>query len=123
MRSFAELSEREILALAIGLEEEHSRIYGEYAEGLREDFAASAEVFREMAGEENEHRRWLIELFRKKFGEHIPLIRRQDVKGFVHHEPIWMVRPLRLDKVRVQAETIEYETRRFYERALKQASD
>lgn len=123
MRSFAELSEREILALAIGLEEEHSRIYGEYAEGLRDTFPSSAEVFLEMAGEENEHRRWLIELFREKFGDHIPLIRRQDVKGFVHHEPIWMMRPLGLEKVREQAETIEYETRQFYEKAVSRASD
>ena len=76
-----------------------------------------------MAAEENEHRRWLIDLFRTKFGEHIPLIRRQDVRGFLKHEPIWMVRPLGLDKVRAQAETMEAEVRRFYEQALARASD
>ncbi|MCB1548586.1 MAG: rubrerythrin, partial [Hyphomicrobiaceae bacterium] len=75
------------------------------------------------AEEENEHRRWLIDLFREKFGEHIPLIRRQDVKGFATYNPLWMVRPLGLDKVRKQAEEIEYETRRFYERALERTSD
>lgn len=123
MKSFAELEPREILALAISLEEEHGRIYGEYAEGLRESFPASSNVFTEMAEEENEHRRWLIDLFRRKFGQHIPLIRRQDVKGFVTHEPIWMARPLGLDKVRQQAEAIEYETRQFYERALERATD
>ncbi|MGE3149388.1 MAG: ferritin family protein, partial [Pseudorhodoplanes sp.] len=123
MKSFSELSSRDVLALAITLEEEHGRIYGEYAEALREAFPASAKVFEEMAAEENEHRRWLIDLFKRKFGEHIPLIRRHDVKGFVHHEPIWMVRPLGLDKVRQQAEAIEYETRRFYEKALETATD
>jgi rubrerythrin len=123
LRAFADLTEKEILALAIALEEEHGRIYADYAEGLREGFPASAKVFTDMAEEENTHRRWLIDLFRVKFGEHIPLIRRQDVKGFVHHEPIWMVRPLGLGKVRRQAEAIEYETRTFYERALERATD
>jgi erythrin-vacuolar iron transport family protein len=123
LKSFADLEPREILALAIALEEEHGRIYGEYAEGLRESFPASAMVFQEMAEEENEHRRWLIDLFTKKFGTHIPLIRRQDVAGFIKHEPIWMVRPLGLAKVRDQAEAIEYETRQFYERALERATD
>ena len=123
MKAFSELDPREILALAIGLEEEHGRIYGEYAVALRESFPASAKVFDEMAEEENEHRRWLIDLFRRKFGDHIPLIRRQDVKGFIHHEPIWMIRPLGLDKVRHQAEAIEFETRQFYERACERATD
>ncbi|MEZ5908530.1 MAG: ferritin family protein [Hyphomicrobiaceae bacterium] len=123
MRRFSELTEKEILALAISLEEEHGRIFADYADGLRDAFPASAKVFTEMAEEENEHRRWLIDLFREKFGEHIPLIRRQDVKGFATYNPLWMVRPLGLDKVRKQAEEIEYETRRFYERALERTSD
>jgi len=123
VRSFAELSESEILALAVSLEEEHGRIYSEYAHGLVESFPASAKLFSEMAEEENEHRRWLIELYRQKFGDHIPLIRRQDVRGFVRHEPIWMVRPLGLEKVRAQAEAIERETRNFYRSALDQTTD
>lgn len=123
MRRFAELDEREILALAIALEEEHGRIYAEYALGLAENFPASAKVFTDMAEEENEHRRWLITLFQKKFGDHIPLVRRQDVAGFVRHDPIWMVRPLGLDKVRQQAEEIERETRNFYRSALDRTSD
>jgi rubrerythrin len=123
VKSFAELTEQEILALAISLEEEDARIYADYADGLKESFPASAQVFAEMAGEENGHRRQLIELYRAKFGEHIPLIRRQDVRGFVRHEPLWMVRPLGLEKVRKQAEAIEYETRQFYERALARTSD
>jgi rubrerythrin len=123
VRSFAELDEREILALAIGLEEEHGRIYADYADGLNDSYPASAQVFREMAAEEDGHRRALIDLYRRKFGEHIPLIRRQDVRGFIRHEPIWMVRPLGLDKVRAQAEALEVETLRFYERALAKTSD
>ncbi len=123
MRSFADLDEREILALAISLEEEHGRIYADYAQGLSASFPSTARLFTDMAKEENEHRRRLIDLFHEKFGEHIPLIRRQDVKGFLHHEPIWMVRPLGLEKVRRQAEAIECETRQFYLRALERASD
>ena len=117
VKAFAELTEQEILALAISAEEEDARIYADYADGLKADFPASAKVFTDMAAEENEHRRRLIELYRAKFGEHIPLIRRQDVKGFVRHEPLWLVRPLGLDRVRKQAEAMELETRRFYERA------
>ena len=123
MKSYSELNEQEILALAISLEEEHARIYADYADGLKESYPASALVFTEMAEEENEHRRWLIDMHRQKFGEHIPLVRRQDVKGFIKHEPLWMVRPLGLDKVRKQAEAIEFETRNFYERTLERTSD
>jgi rubrerythrin len=123
LRNFADLDEREILALAIAAEEEDGRIYAEYAHGLAESFPASAKVFADMAQEEDAHRRRLIDLYRKKFGEHIPLIRRQDVRGFVRHEPIWMVRPLGLDKVRRQAEAMEAETRRFYQKALERTTD
>jgi erythrin-vacuolar iron transport family protein len=123
MRSIASLTEQELLALAISLEEEDQRIYADYAEGLRQSFPTSSALFREMAEEENEHRRQLIELYRERFGEHIPLVRRHDVKGFLHHEPLWMLRPLGLAKVRRQAEVIELETRRFYERALERSTD
>ena len=123
MRRFSELDEREILALAISLEEEHGRIYAEYAEGLKENYPASARIFTKMGEEENEHRRWLIALFQQKFGDHIPLIRRHDVAGFVRHEPIWMVRPLGLERVRAQAEDIERETRNFYRSSLERTSD
>ena len=123
MKAFSDLTEQEILALAISAEEEDARIYADYAEGLKADFPASAKVFNEMAAEENEHRRQLIELHRAKFGEHIPLIRRHDVRGFARHEPLWIVRPLGLDRVRKQAEIMEFEARRFYERALTRTSD
>ncbi len=123
MKRFSELTEQEILALAIGMEEEDARIYSNYAKGLEENYPASAKVFTEMAREEDHHRQRLIELHRKKFGEHIPLIRRQDVSGFISHRPLWMVRPLGLDTVRKQAELMECETRRFYERAMERTSD
>ncbi|MBZ5608200.1 MAG: rubrerythrin [Acidobacteriia bacterium] len=123
MRSFDSLSEREILALAISLEEEDERVYSEYAEGLRENFPASTAVFEGMREEESGHRRRLIELFRQKYGEHIPLIRRQDVRGFVHRKPVWLMQPLGLDTVRDQAAAMEVESRRFYEKAAARAQD
>jgi rubrerythrin len=106
MKDFGSLSEREILALAISLEEEDERVYADFAEGLRQDFPASAAVFDGMRAEEASHRRRLIESYRTKFGEHIPLIRRQDVNGFVQRRPVWLVRPLGLDAVRKQASAI-----------------
>ena len=96
MRTFDSLTEREALALAISLEEEDERIFGDYAEGLRQNFPASAAVFDGMRAEESDHRRRLIELYRSKFGEHIPLIRKQDVKGFVQRNPIWLQQPLNM---------------------------
>jgi len=123
MRDFSELSEKEVLALAIGAEEEDGRIYADIAEGLREAYPASAKVFSEMAAEEGEHRRWLIELFQEKFGEHIPLIRRQDVRGFIHRRPTWQTRPLGLDAMRKLAGTMEYEAVAFYRRAMERTSD
>ncbi|MGA9057999.1 MAG: iron exporter MbfA [Terriglobia bacterium] len=122
-RNFKDLSEREILALAIALEEEDGRIYGDFVDGLRESYPATAQMFEEMQEEESGHRRSLIETYRQRFGEHIPLIRRQDVKGFVDRRPVWLIRPLRIDVVRKQAEIMELETRRFYERAMQRVTD
>ena len=105
MKRFADLSEQEILALAISNEDEDSRIYRGFAEGLREPFPASAKVFDEMADEEVRHRTMLFDLYRAKFGEYLPLIRRQDVKGFIRHsKPLWLMRPLGLEEVRKYAE-------------------
>jgi erythrin-vacuolar iron transport family protein len=122
-RKFKNLTEREILALAIQLEEEDSRIYGDFAEGLRDSYPVTAKAFDEMQAEESRHRQRLIEKHRQRFGDHIPLIRRQDVSGFVERRPVWLVRPLGIQTVRKQVGVMEYETRRFYERALKQVSD
>jgi erythrin-vacuolar iron transport family protein len=123
MKKFEELSEREILALAISLEEEDERVYADFEEALKHDFPASAAVFDGMRVEESGHRRRLIELYREKFGEHIPLIRRQDVRGFVERKPVWLVRPLGLDTVHKTASAMEVETRRFYEKAAARAQD
>ena len=123
MKRFADLSEQEVLALAITNEEEDSRIYRGFAEGLREQYPASAKVFDEMASEEIRHRTMLFDLYRTRFGEYLPLIRRQDVRGFVRHKPLWLVRPLGLEEVRKYAATMEYETARFYRKAADAARD
>jgi erythrin-vacuolar iron transport family protein len=123
MRNFSELSEREILALAIANEEEDGRIYLDIAEGLRTDYPGSAAVFIEMAGEEGDHRRRLLDVYRAKFGEHIPLIRRHDVRGFIHHKPVWQMYPMNLDTVRNLAESMETETQGFYRRAAARSED
>jgi rubrerythrin len=124
VKRFAELTEQEILALAITNEEEDSRIYRGFAEGLRAQYPASAKVFDEMAEEEVRHRTMLFDLYRGKFGEYLPLIRRQDVSGFVRHKaPLWLVRPLGLDEVRKYAAEMEYETARFYRKAASTARD
>jgi erythrin-vacuolar iron transport family protein len=123
MRDFNSLSEREILALAVSLEEEDERVYADFAEGLREGFPGTAAVFDDMRQEETSHRQRLLSLYLERFGEHIPLIRRQDVKGFVQRRPIWLTRPLGLDVVRKQASAMEVETRRFYEKAARRTKD
>ena len=117
MRDFDSLSQKEILALAISLGEEDERIYSDYGESLRKVFPGTAQVFEEMRQEEIGHRRRLIESYKQKFGEHIPPIRRQDVRGFVQRKPICMTTPLRLEQIRAQVSAMEVETRRFYERA------
>ncbi|HXY90577.1 MAG TPA: ferritin family protein [Xanthobacteraceae bacterium] len=123
MKRFADLTEQEVIALAITNEEEDSRIYRSFAEGLRENYPASAKVFEEMAEEEIRHRGMLFDLYRKKFGEYLPLVRRQDVKGFVRHTPLWLVRPLGIDEVRKYAANMEYETANFYRKAAQSARD
>jgi rubrerythrin len=122
-KRFKDLSEKEILALAIQLEEEDARVYSDFAEGLRETYPSTAKMFEDMQAEESRHRQSLIELYQQRFGSHIPLIRRQDVKGFLERRPEWLVRPLGINKVRKQAEIMELETQRFYERALQHVSD
>jgi rubrerythrin len=123
MRSFKSLNEQEILALAISLEEEDARIYDDFADGLKTMHPAQAEEFRRLRAEEDGHRHRLLDLYKQKFGDHIPLIRRQDVKGFVHRRPVWLTRPLGLEAVRKQTELMEVETRRFYESAARKATD
>jgi len=123
MRNFSDLTEREVLALAIANEEEDGRIYLDVAEGLREEYPASSQMFTEMASEEGEHRRLLLDLYRMKFGEHIPLIRRQDIRGFIQHNPVWQIYPMNLEAVRKMAESMEEETQIFYRRAAQRSTD
>jgi rubrerythrin len=122
-KRFADLTEREILAVAISAEEEDSRIYMTFAEDLEERYPASAKVFREMAEEEGEHRHMLLDLYQRRFGPHLPPIRREDVKGFIRRSPVWLTRNQPLDTMRKQAETMEYEAQRFYEKASAHATD
>ncbi len=123
LKRFADLTEREILAVAISAEEEDARIYMTFAEDLRERFPASAKVFEGMAEEERGHRHRLLDLYEKRFGSHLPPIRREDVKGFIQRRPIWLTRNLSIDAIREQAETMEFEAHRFYNQAAKQATD
>jgi len=123
MRGFNDLSERELLALAIGSEEEDGRIYADYALALREDYPSSAKVFEAMAAEENDHRRRLLDMYVAKYGEHIPLIRRQDVKGSIVRPPVWHIRPLPIERVRNAAEEMEADAARFYRLAAERSTD
>jgi rubrerythrin len=123
VKRFAELSEQEILALAISNEDEDNRIYRSFADALRESYPDTAEMYDKMAQEEIGHRNMLLDLHRKKFGDFLPLIRRQDVKGFVERRPIWLNRPLAIDATRKFAEEMEFETARFYRRAAQTARD
>ena len=123
MKTFDSLTEQEVLALAISLEEEDARIYEDFADGLQANYPEQAAKFREMRREEDGHRHRLLELYRTRFGEHVPLIRRQDVRGFVERKPVWLVRPLGLKTVQKTAESMEVETTRFYEAACRRSTD
>src|SRR3954467_9616763 len=123
VKRFADLTEQEIVALAITSEDEDSRIYRGFAEGMRAKYPASAKIFDEMADEEVRHRTRLFELYRSKFGEYLPLIRRQDVKGFIAKKPLWLMSPLNLDDVRKFAEDMEYQSNRFSPRAAETTRD
>ncbi len=123
MKAFAELTEREILALAISSEEEDGRIYADFAEGLRETYPDTASLFTDMADEESEHRRMLIDLHVAKFGDHIPFVRRQDVRGYVARKKLWQVRPHGIDAVRNQARQMEQDAGRFYQQAAARTND
>jgi rubrerythrin len=122
-KTFQSLSEREVLALAIGLEEEDARIYNDLAEGLQDQHPAAAEEFRNLRADEDRHRHRLLDLYKQRFGDHIPHVRRQDVKGFVSRQAVWLERPLRLETARRQAEVMEVETRQFYEAAAARSAD
>ena len=123
MKTFAELSEREVLAVAISSEEEDSRIYMTFAEDLRERYPDSAKIFEQMAEEERGHRHMLLETYEQRFGPHLPPIRREDVKGFLRRRPVWLTKNLSLDTIRREVETMEMQAERFYVKAAEQAQD
>ena len=122
-RSFHELNEQEILALAITSEEDDSRIYGQFAERLKGQYPATARTLITMRDEELGHAHRLMETFKASYGENLPFVRRQDVKGFISRKPLWLSQLLTIDQVRKEVETMEYEARRFYEAAAKQTSN
>ncbi|MEI7998515.1 MAG: iron exporter MbfA [Candidatus Omnitrophota bacterium] len=120
---FNDLNEAQLLAVAITAEEEDGRIFRDFSESLRKDFPATADLFIRMSDEESEHRRRLIEIYRQRFGEHIPLIRRQDVKGFMVRKPFWYMHAVRPDKARQEAAAMETQARRFYEAAAQKTTN
>jgi rubrerythrin len=123
LKNFADLTEREVLAIAIASEEEDSRIYLGFAEDLAENYPATSRVFQEMAAEEDGHRRQLLEIYRARFGRNLPAIRREDVKGFLNRRPNWLMKNLPLDTIRSQAEAMEADSQRFYVKAAEQSKD
>ena len=123
MKNFADLSEREVLAVAISAEEEDSRIYMSFAEDLAERYPDSAKLFEEMAEEERGHRHRLLELYEQRFGSNLPPIRREDVRGFLRRRPIWLTKNLSLDTIRKEVETMELQAEQFYIKAAEQAKD
>ncbi len=123
MRDVSQLSEREILALAISSEEEDGRIYADFAESLRDTYPESAKIFTEMSSEENDHRRRLIDLYAEKFGQHIPLIRRQDVRGFSKQRPLWQLPQQKIDTIRDTARQMEVQSCNFYRTAAARSTD
>lgn len=122
-RRFRDLSEQEILALAISNEEDDARIYRQYAEHLRTDYPASAKIFEGMAKEEDEHRRRLIDLHKKRFGDMIPLIRREHVAGFYARRPVWLMQNLTIERIRDEAAAMERDAEQFYLTAATKSTD
>jgi len=123
MKNFADLSEREVLAIAIAAEEEDSRIYMSFAEDLAERYPDSAKLFEEMAEEEKGHRHMLLETYEKRFGPNLPPIRRDDVKGFLRRNPVWLTKNLSLDTIRKEVGTMEFQAERFYAKAADRSQD
>jgi len=122
-KRFSDLSEQEVLALAISSEEDDARIYRQYAERLKQEFPGSAMVFNEMAVEEDTHRRLLIDLHKKRFGDVIPLIRREHVSGYYARKPVWLIENLGLERMREEADAMERDAERFYLLAAARTAD
>jgi len=123
MKTFTKLTEPEILALAITSEEEDSQIYLSFANRLRADYPSTAQMFDDMAAEEQTHKNMLLDVFQKRFGGRLPYITRQDVRGFMKRNPIWLMENMRIEEVRQQAELMEVEASTFYSKAALLAQD
>ncbi|HOO51175.1 MAG TPA: ferritin family protein, partial [Alphaproteobacteria bacterium] len=123
MKRITDLTEAEILALAITSEEEDSQIYMSFANRLRTDYPSTAQMFEDMASEEQEHKNMLLDMYGKRFGGRLPYITRQDVRGFMKRNPIWLMENMRIDEVRQQAELMEIEASTYYSKAAQQAQD
>ena len=123
MKRFAELTESEVLALAISNEEEDGRVYADFAHALRDAYPDTAAMFRDMATEEDGHRRQLIDLFTSRFGDYIPFVRRQDIKGAVARQPVWQIRAKGVEAVRRHAAQMERDAERFYREAVSRTQD
>ena len=122
-RRFKDLSEQEILALAISSEEDDARIYRGYAERLRADYPDSAALFDGMAAEEDTHRERLIDRHMRRFGDYIPLIRREHVAGYYARRPVWLTEGMTLEQMRGEAEAMERQAQSFYETAAQRTTD
>lgn len=122
-RRFRDLTEQEILALAISAEEDDGRIYRSYAARLRADFPDTARVFEGMAAEEDLHRHRLIDLHEARFGPDIPLIRREHVAGYVTRQPVWLIENLGIDRIRAETEAMERAAEDFYLKAAQHSQD
>ena len=122
-RSFKDLSPSEVLALAISLEEDDARIYGDFASRLKETFPSTSEMLEKMRDEERTHAARLMEMHRQRYGDHIPFIQREDVKGFIRRKPLWLARTLNVRQVRETVEVMEEESMRFYQSAAKLTTD
>ncbi|MBY5986977.1 iron exporter MbfA [Roseovarius atlanticus] len=122
-RRFSDLSEQEVLALAISSEEDDARIYRSYAEMLRADYPDTARIFDGMASEEDAHRRRLIALHQDRFGDVIPLIRREHVAGYYARRPVWLIENLGIERIRAEAEAMERDAERFYLKAAQSTQD
>jgi rubrerythrin len=123
VKNFVDLTEKEVLAVAISAEEEDSRIYMSFAEDLMDRYPDSAKIFERMAEEEKSHRHMLFEMYEQRFGPNVPPIRRNNVRGFLRRRPIWLTKNLALDTIRKEAETMEFEAARFYTKAAEQTRD
>ena len=122
-KRFSDLSDEEILALAISSEEDDGRIYRTYADRLRDEFPHTAEIFNTMAAEEDRHRQRLIARFKARFGDTIPLIRREHVAGYYNRRPIWLVENLSIERIREEAAMMERDAHQFYLNAAQRTQD